>query len=244
MIVNKRSIYVTGAVIDFVLINLSFLLAVLVSKQTDLSFGRIHPYLMLPILNFVWFFYTSSSGFYQEFLIRPFPIQLYNIFKLAIIISVVNVLLLFLIKQQLFTRNFIIINGMLIMITITTRTIIYKSALRALRNKGRSIRNLLIIGATEVGEKFREVIGKNPEFGHRFVGYINNNPRQDVIGSFSELDKILKEKNVEDVVIALHNELSGNLDELVRICNRNAVKVHFIPDYFKFLSGRFQIRYC
>lgn len=241
MIVNKRSIYVTGTAIDFVLINLSFLLAVFVSKQTDLSFERIHPYLMLPILNFVWYFYTSSSGFYQEFLIRPFPIQLYNIFKLAVIISVVNVLLLFLIKQQLFTRNFVIINGLLIMITITTRTIIYKSALRALRNKGRSIRNLLIIGANEVGEKFREVIGKNPEFGHRFVGYINNNPRQDVIGSFAELDEIIKEKNVEDVVIALHNELSGNLDELVRICNRNAVKVHFIPDYFKFLSGRFQI---
>lgn len=241
MIVNKKSIYLTSAVIDFILINFSFLLAILITRPLDMSFEKSNPYLLLPIVNFVWFFYTSSSGFYQEFLIRPFPIQLFNIFKLAVIISVVNVLFMFIIKQQLFPRNFIIINGLLLLLLITTRTIIFKSALRGLRNKGRSIRNLLIIGANEIGEKFREVIAKNPEFGHRFVGFINNKPANNVIGTLSDLDKIIKDKNVEDVVIALHSELNNDLDELVRICNRNAVKVHFIPDYFKFLSGRFQI---
>ena len=241
MIVNKKSIFLTSAVIDFILINFSFLLAVLVTRPVDMSFEKSNPYLLLPIVNFVWFFYTSSSGFYQEFLIRPFPIQLFNIFKLAVIISVVNVLFMFIIKQQLFPRNFIIINGLILLISITTRTIIFKSALRGLRNKGRSIRNLLIIGANEIGEKFREVIAKNPEFGHRFVGFINNKPAQNVIGTLSDLDKIIKDENVEDVVIALHSELNNDLDGLVRICNRNAVKVHFIPDYFKFLSGRFQI---
>lgn len=241
MIVNKKSIYVTNTVIDFVLINISFFLAVLLSEQIDHTIGKNNPYLVLPIINFVWFFYTSSSGFYQEFLIRPFPIQLYNIFKLAVIISVVNILFLFLIKQQLFSRNFIVINGMLILVAITTRTIISKSALRAFRNRGRSIRNLLIIGANEVGNKFKEVITKNSEFGHKFVGFINNNPGEDIIGTFAELDKIIKEKNIEDVVIALQYDLMGNLDELVSICNKNAVKVHFIPDYFKFLSGRFQL---
>ncbi|NWG27896.1 MAG: undecaprenyl-phosphate glucose phosphotransferase [Ignavibacteriaceae bacterium] len=241
MIVNKKSIFLTSAVIDFILINFSFLLAVLITRPLDMSFEKSNPYLLLPIVNFVWFFYTSSSGFYQEFLIRPFPIQLFNIFKLAVIISVVNVLFMFIIKQQLFPRNFIVINGLLLLITITTRTIIFKSALRGLRNKGRSIRNLLIIGANEIGEKFREVIAKNPEFGHRFVGFINNKPAPNVIGNLSDLDKIIKDENVEDVVIALHSELNNDLDGLVRICNRNAVKVHFIPDYFKFLSGRFQI---
>lgn len=241
MIVNKKSIYITSTVIDFILVNLSFVFAVFITEQLAYSVGIINPYLALPIINFVWFFYTSSTGFYQEFLIRPFPIQLYNILKLSIVISVINVLFLFLIKQHLFTRNFIIINGLLIFLTIVTRTIIFKSLLRFLRNKGRSIRNLLIIGANETGEKFKEVIAKNPEFGHRFVGFINDSDKQDVIGNFSELDNIIKNKKVEDVVIALHTDLINDLDKLVQICNRNAVKVHFIPDYFKFLSGRFQL---
>jgi putative colanic acid biosysnthesis UDP-glucose lipid carrier transferase len=241
MIVNKRSIFLTSSIADFILINVSFMLAMIISQPADLSFGNSQPFFLLLILNFVWIFYTSTSGFYQEFLIRPFPIQFYNILKLSLIIAVVNVLFMFIIKQQLFTRYFIIINAFLILLSITTRTIIFKAALRGLRNKGKSIRNLLIVGANEIGERFRDVITKNSEFGHRFVGFISNKDLPNVIGTFSELDKIIKEKRVEDVVIALHNDSSENLVNIVSICNRNAVKIHVIPDYFKFLSGRFQI---
>jgi exopolysaccharide biosynthesis polyprenyl glycosylphosphotransferase len=99
----------------------------------------------------------------------------------------------------------------------------------------------LIIGAEEIGEKFKDVIINNPEFGHRFIGFVNQTPAKDVIGKLSELDKIIKHNEVEDVVIALHNDTSENLDEIVNICNKNAVKIHVIPDYFRFLSGRFQI---
>jgi putative colanic acid biosysnthesis UDP-glucose lipid carrier transferase len=241
MIVNKKSIYVTSVVTDFLLINLSFFLALLISHTSDMSLEKNQPYLLLLILNLVWFFYTNSSDFYQEFMIRPFPIQIYNILKLSIIISIFNILFLFIITQQLYTRNFIIINGLLIFITITVRSIVFKGALRALRNKGKSIRNLLIIGANKIGEKFREVITKNPGYGHRFVGFISNSPSENVIGTFSELDKVIKEKKVEDVVIALHADSGINLDDIVSICNKNAVKIHVIPDFIKFLSGRFQI---
>lgn len=241
MIVNKKSIYVSSVITDFLLINLSFFLASLISHTSDLSLEKNQPYLLLLILNFAWFLYTNASDFYQEFLIRPFPIQIYNILKLSIIISIFNILFLFIIKQQLYTRNFVVINGLLIFITITVRSIIFKAALRALRNKGKSIRNLLIIGANKIGEKFREVITKNPGYGHRFVGFISNSSGEEVIGTFSELDKIIKEKNVEDVVIALHADSGINLDDIVSICNKNAVKIHVIPDFVKFLSGRFQI---
>ena len=241
MIVNKKSIYITSVISDFLLINLSFFIALLISHTSDMSLEKNQPYLLLVILNFVWFFYTNSSDFYQEFMIRPFPIQIYNILKLSIIISIFNILFLFIITQQLYTRNFVIINGVLILITITVRSIVFKGALRALRNKGKSIRNLLIIGANKIGEKFREVITKNPGYGHRFVGFISNKPSENVIGTFSELDKVIKEKKVEDVVIALHADSGINLDDIVSICNKNAVKIHVIPDFIKFLSGRFQI---
>lgn len=241
MIVNKKSIYFTSVITDFILINLSFLLALQISHTSELSLEKNQPYLLLLILNFVWFFYTNSSEFYEEFLIRPFPIQIYNILKLSIVISIFNILFLFVITQQLYTRNFVVINGLLILITITIRSVVFKSAFRALRNKGKSIRNLLIIGANKIGEKFREVITKNPGYGHRFVGFISNSPSENVIGTFSELDKVIKEKKVEDVVIALHTGPDFNLDDIINICNKNAVKIHVIPDFIKFLSGRFQL---
>ncbi|MGB5531300.1 MAG: exopolysaccharide biosynthesis polyprenyl glycosylphosphotransferase, partial [Ignavibacteriaceae bacterium] len=75
----------------------------------------------------------------------------------------------------------------------------------------------------------------------RFIGFVNQFPAKNVIGIFSDLDYIIKNNDVEDVVITLHDYTSENLDDIVNICNKNAVKIHVIPDYFRFLSGRFQI---
>ena len=241
MIANKKSIYVSITVMDFILLNLSFVIAIMLSQSSNLVLENSFMYLLLLILNFTWFFYTSSSGFYQEFLTRPFPIQFYNILKLSLFVTIVSILFFFVIKQPIYTRNLIVYNGFFILLTITVRTIISKWALRLLRNKGKSVRNLLIIGADEIGAKFKAVIINNPEFGHRFVGFVDTFPAKDVIGTLSELDNIIKKNNVEDVVIALHNDTNENLDDIVNICNKNAVKIHVIPDYFRFLSGRFQI---
>lgn len=241
MIVNKKSIYISSLLIDFVLINLSFIISLKITQLSEFNLETSYPYLLLLILNLIWFFYTNSSDFYQEFIIKPFPIQIYNTLKLVIVVSIFNILFVFIIKQQLFTRNFILINGFLIFVTITMRSIIFKAILRVLRNQGKSIRNLLIIGANKVGERFRDVIIKNPGYGHRFVGFISNNPGDNVIGTFSDLDRVIKEKNVEDVVIALHHEYNISLDDVVNICNTNAVKIHVIPDFIKFLSSRFQL---
>jgi putative colanic acid biosynthesis UDP-glucose lipid carrier transferase len=241
MIVNKKSIYLTSTLFDFLLLNISFFIATWFLEFYHGSLEVNQPYLLLLILNIVWFFYTSSSGFYQEFFIRPFPIHFYNILKLTITISIVSILFLFIVTQNLSPRLFVLINGLLVLSTFTIRFIIFKSALRILRSKGKSIRNLLIIGANEIGKKFRDVIISNPEYGHRFIGFINNTNEKEVIGNISELNKKINENKIEDVVIALHNNSIENLDEIVNVCNRNAVKIHVIPDYFRFLSGRFQI---
>jgi len=241
MIVNKKSISVVGALVDFILINLAFIIAVQLSNPAELNLEKSYPYLLYVIVNFVWLFYTSSIGYYQEFLIRPFPIQLYNIIKLVIVITVTCILFLFVITQHIYTRYFIFLLFFMILTALTVRTIIFKGVLRAVRNKGKSIRNLLIIGSNEVGERFREVITKNPEYGHRFVGFVNNTPGKYVIGSFSDLDRLIVKENIEDVVIALHEKSDEKLDELISVCNRNAVKIHLIPDFFKFLSTRFQL---
>jgi putative colanic acid biosysnthesis UDP-glucose lipid carrier transferase len=241
MIVNKKSIFISITLFDFILLNASFIIAAVIAQPSELILERSQMFLFLLILNIVWFFYTSSSGFYEEFFTRPFPIQLYNIIKLTILISIVSVFFLFLIKEPLYTRNFFFISIFLFLFTITFRTIVLKGILKTLRLKGKSVRNLLIIGAGDIGEKFRDIITKNPEIGYHFVGFINEDKTQDVIGKTSELDSIIRDSKIEEVVIALQGNHSQDLDDIVRTCNRNAVRVHIIPDYFKFLSDRFQI---
>jgi Undecaprenyl-phosphate glucose phosphotransferase len=112
----------------------------------------------------------------------------------------------------------------------------------SLRRKGKNIRNLLIIGAGEVGQSFKETIINNPDFGYHFTGFLDDAIKDEsVVGTVEKLDGKLKQLEIEEVVITLGSQPTELLDEIIRICNINAVRIHIIPDYFRFLSSRFQI---
>ncbi|HQJ46933.1 MAG TPA: exopolysaccharide biosynthesis polyprenyl glycosylphosphotransferase, partial [Ignavibacteriaceae bacterium] len=89
---------------------------------------------------------------------------------------------------------------------------------------------------------FKKTIIDNPDFGYSFIGFLDDNKiESDIIGRVNDLEKVINEKNINEVVIALQNESTQKLEEIIRTCNINAVKIHIIPDYFKFLSSRFQV---
>ena len=241
MIVNKKSIYITITLLDFLLFNSSLIAAALLAQPTEMIFQRSYIFILLLILNVFWFFYTNSSGFYEEFLTRPFPIHLFNILKLTLIITVISISVLFFTREALYTRTFILLSALFLLLTITLRTLFLKGILKAARLKGKSVRNLLIVGTYGIGQKFRDIIVENPEIGYKFMGFISDLPTKDVIGNVSDMDDIIFRNRVEEVVIALPDNSNHDLDKIIRACNKNAVRVHIIPDYFKFLSSRFRI---
>jgi Undecaprenyl-phosphate glucose phosphotransferase len=199
-------------------------------------------FILLLILNILWFFNATITGFYDEIYLRSIAAQFINIAKNTIVQIGAAVLFIFLAKEDLFTRNFIVFFAILLFIFISLRTVIFKKILQTLREKGKSVRNLLIIGAGEVGKNFKKTITKNPDFGYYFLGFLDDNVADpEVVGKVEDLTQTIKAKNIDEVVIALQDESTQQLDEIIRICNINAIKIHIIPDYFRFLSSRFQV---
>lgn len=242
MIVNKKSIYTSRLVADLLLLNLSFVLSAILAQSFEILIARDYMFILLLLLNIVWFVNTNLSGFYLDFFTRSFSFQFFNILKITLFQVGLTVFFIFITKEDLFTRNFILLYGSLLTLSISLRTAIFKNVLISLRRKGKNIRNLLIIGAGEVARNFKETINSNPDFGYHFVGFLDNTIKDDeVLGVLDQLDEKLKQKEIEEVVIALSSQPAELLDEIIRICNINAVKIHIIPDYFRFLSSRFQI---
>lgn len=242
MIVNKKSIYFQRVIADLVLLNLSFFIAAILSQPFQILLQRNYMFILLLILNIFWFFNASIIGFYNEIYLRSVATQLINIAKSIIVQVGIAIFFIFLAKENLFTRNFIVFYGILLFLTISLRTVIFKEILRTLREKGKNVRNLIIIGAGEVAKNFKNTITKNPEFGYKFLGFLDDSTNEsEIIGKISELDNKIKSYQVDEVVIALQNESTQQLDEIIRICNINATKIHIIPDYFRFLSTRFQV---
>ena len=242
MIVNKKSIYTTRLVADLVLLNLSFILSAILAQSFEILIARDYMFILLLLLNIVWFVNTNLSGFYLDFFTRSFSFQFFNILKIVLFQVGLTVLFVFITKEDLFTRNYILLYGLFLTLLISIRTAIFKNVLISLRRKGKNIRNLLIIGAGEVGKNFKETINSNPDFGYHFIGFVDDTIKDDeVIGNLNQLDEKIKQTGIDEVVIALSSQPAELLDEIIRVCNINAVRVHIIPDYFRFLSSRFQI---
>lgn len=245
MIVNKKSIKYSRLLSDLVLLNISFFLAAVLAQSLNILFSRNHMFILEFGLNIVWYFSANITGLYDDFYSRYFSDQFIIIVKNAAVQILTAIIFIFIVKEDLFTRNFIVYFGIILTASVCLRIIIFKSLLILIRKKGRSIRNLIIVGTEEVAKNFYSVLSKNPDFGYNFIGFISEksaiNEEEKLIGGIDKLENAIKEFDVEEVVIALPDYDVDLLNNIISICNISAVKTHIIPDYFKFVSKKFQI---
>jgi Undecaprenyl-phosphate glucose phosphotransferase len=245
MIVNKRSIYILRLLSDLLLLNASFIIAAVFAQSWETLIDKYYMFFLLVALNVLWLLFSNVSGFYDDFHSRNFPFHFVNILKETTAQIIASILFIFLTKEDLFTRNFIIYYALLLIFLISLRTIAFRKGLKSLRKKGKNIRNLLIVGTGEVGQNFKNMINSNPDFGYKFRGFViesrNLPASEDIIGIIDDLENLIAELEIDEVVIALKDKSTNFLEKIILICNRKAVKAHIIPDYFKYLSDRFQV---
>lgn len=109
---------------------------------------------------------------------------------------------------------------------------LYRLSLRYGRRNA-DIRNVLVIGAEDVGQKVREHIQKSAEFGLQFTGYLDDESSDEaVIGYLAEARKVVSDQKVDDVVVALPRRAYQRVNRIVSELHDLPVRVWVIPDYF------------
>jgi len=98
-------------------------------------------------------------------------------------------------------------------------------------------RNILIIGAGDVGRELENQIQNYRNLGFELIGFLDDDPEKqkqdsDVIGNLSDARIIVKQRNIDDVVIALPPSAYQKVFSLVSEMHTFPVKVWVIPDYF------------
>jgi putative colanic acid biosynthesis UDP-glucose lipid carrier transferase len=239
MIVNKYTIYISRLFGDLFLLNVSFILSAILAQSWEILLERNYMFLLLVILNFSWYFTSNISGLYEDIYLREYVNHFINIFKGIFILVLLTIAFIFFIKEDLFTRNFIIYFSVIFLFTVNIWTIVFRKFLKFIRRQGLSIRNLLIVGTGYIAEHFKKEVCDIPGFGYKFVGFINED--EFTREKFDKLQKSLEERKIDDVVIAVSDESSKYLDEIIKVCNINAVKIHLIPNYIRFLSNRYEV---
>lgn len=113
---------------------------------------------------------------------------------------------------------------------------------RSLNIKGRDLRNVLLIGGGEVAKRALERLDELSWAGVHLVGYLTDqepipcdNGRCPHLGTLGDVEKVLKEYDVQDVLIALPAESYPNLNALIVRLIDHPSNVWIVPDYFSLL---------
>jgi len=120
---------------------------------------------------------------------------------------------------------------------------VYERPLRGFRARA-DARGVLIVGAGDGGRLVLREILRNPELGLKPVGFVDDDPlktrlRVDgvkVLGTTSELGRILEEVEPDEVTIAIPSAPGIVRANVVRACRERGIPVRTLPTVFELLQ--------
>lgn len=143
--------------------------------------------------------------------------------------------------QFYYSRFIFLMVGAVIVVILSLERLLLRVAQAELRKRGRGIRQVIIVGAGEVGRSVMRSIVARPELGYRVIGFVDDNPdkgrsnigRFKALGGLENLPRIVSQEAVDQVIITLpwmyHRKILG----IVHQCERHDVRASIVPDLFQ-----------
>jgi putative colanic acid biosynthesis UDP-glucose lipid carrier transferase len=114
---------------------------------------------------FNWLFIAHVLKVYDDFRSRNFSYEIIPFIKAVILQSIGLIVILFILKYSVARIAIVYFSALFVTLGIAQKFLV-RRILDYLRRRGRNRRNLLIIGAGEVGKQFYETVVDNPHFGY------------------------------------------------------------------------------
>jgi exopolysaccharide biosynthesis polyprenyl glycosylphosphotransferase len=136
-------------------------------------------------------------------------------------------------------------------VTVASRLAI-RALLRWLRETGRNVRFMLVVGAGDAARRFADRVERHPELGLRVIGHLSTEPVDEedatqplprlglrpILGDLDSIERVLHGTVVDEVAICLPAESVRFVEPIARICEEEG-KIVRIPlvDYVLSLPG-------
>jgi exopolysaccharide biosynthesis polyprenyl glycosylphosphotransferase len=109
--------------------------------------------------------------------------------------------------------------------------------------------NTIIVGAGTVGQSVARKLLQHPEYGVNLVGFVDDEPRErgtglsdsTILGSSSELRRLVQELDVERVIVAFSRESHEHTLGLVRSLDDLDVQIDLVPRLFEAIGPHVQL---
>jgi exopolysaccharide biosynthesis polyprenyl glycosylphosphotransferase len=111
------------------------------------------------------------------------------------------------------------------------------------------VQNTIVVGAGDVGQLVARKILQHPEYGINLVGFVDDQPKErapglnhlTLVGSPDQLPVIVRELDIERVIISFSNDSFERTTELVRSLADFEVQIDIVPRLFDLVSPSAEI---
>lgn len=229
--------------IDVIIISCAFAIAYWMnsSKVTIVQF-----LLILAIFILTWFAAAYFSSIYGDRRSKKFSEELvyifYTVLLYAILLSSVSFFInfLYLNTGQLFYTYFLILFPAIII-----EKYIFRKYIHSIIYKGNLFETVLIVGATPSAFDYIETINKFYYYGYRCIGIIDDVDSEitglNYLGQISALKSILKNNEIDEVVIALSYTKTQEIQYIMEVCDFANINVKILPDFTQYTSASVQV---
>jgi Undecaprenyl-phosphate glucose phosphotransferase len=239
--------------LNFIFVSLdvfALLLAYAGAVLLKLVLGEFHPLGNRYIIDSIWMVSTLLAVYYFMGVYTPMRIRIYR--KELLIVARAHLVgmgiifsLLFLYNRHEYSREVALLFASFGLGLLAMERFIIRRTLHYFRKKGFNQKHMLIIGAGPVGIEFARKVLNHRDFGYNVIGYLDDDQSKwtnyikgkPVLGGCDTLARLLDERSIDEVVVALPLKAFKKYGNIVDDCEKAGVRIHIIPDYNQFLSG-------
>ncbi|WP_174614776.1 undecaprenyl-phosphate glucose phosphotransferase [Virgibacillus ihumii] len=234
-------------IVDFLVIHLAFLTAwfirFVIIYSGDAGFLPFSVYAFWSSMySIVFILMGMMFSLYVPKRKKRFLFEVAKVIQLHVLSAFFFLSILFLFKTVDFSRIYLFLFFLFALGFTLTYRLIVKVTMNRMRNKGYNKQFALVLGDGMQGKAYCQKLREHPEYGVEIIGYLIDQPapgdKEKVIGKIHDLDRVLEEKIVDEVVIALPQIRHDNLRYIISVCEKKGVRTTIIPDYYNFLPAK------
>lgn len=201
-------------------------------------------YLILSIaVTPIWLIINAVYGLYSENYLFVGAEEYKRIVNSVTLGTIGLMMLAFLVKKE-YARGWVLLAWLVAGILLTAARYSFRHLRQNQRRRGIDVKNVLIIGTNEEGIHLFEKIKKSPNLGFLFVGFLDDNPKNnfDVIGSIQDIEKIIEEKNVKAVILIASALTSDKIQDICSKLSSLGINTYISPSLLRIISSRINIQ--
>ncbi len=231
---------------DLFILNTAYIFGHIFSWNFRLMFDT--KYLQLWIyLNVIYLFAAQLSGTFDMYRnTRFFTLlsALLRLFFFEILLSF-SYIVVFKDFNQTFklSREVLLITYATAFILTTIWRFGFIKVVRIYRARGFNNRKVMIIGAGETAQEFRQMLEHKIEYGYQFLGFYDDDPKKyskeiqnHILGSVADAKKYAVSHQIDELFCALPYQEEDRIKELIEFGDENLIRVKIVPDLTRFLT--------